>query len=61
MLSHLVQAQALGILLEQFAESTSIEAVGAEIGEILEDIGNLYLDLSEDIATARSVAPTEFA
>lgn len=54
MLSQLIQAQAMEVLLADLAPAVASMPKGAELGALLEDIGNAYLDLAEGIANRRA-------
>jgi hypothetical protein len=57
-LSHLGQAQALAALIAQMGDAVATCPSRTELGAILEDIGNAYLDLSEDVLASRAPART---
>lgn len=54
MKSQLICAQSLEIMLDNFLEPVSTESTAAELCEILEEIGNIYLNISENISSLRA-------
>jgi hypothetical protein len=51
----LIQAQSLDIMIGSLAPALGRSQIGGEMCEVIEEIANVYLDLSERIAAARAI------